>query len=193
MRRDEIDWNEIRHDYYESPLKVEELCRRNGISVSQLYRRIRRDGWRRRVEGNSAWGTSAWSAEHGMPKALLVRLRNAISRRIRMIEKRSHGTALSETALESERQARAIGALIKALDQVMTLEKRLTQATAKPDNDNEGDDAAWRSRLVETLEQLFGSDAARGCAEPAAGSRQPGDRDELGGNGKAGSAAADRG
>lgn len=188
MRKDEIDWSGIQHDYYASPLKVEDLCTRNGISVSQLYRRIRRENWRRRSEH-----AGDRSAGQGAPEDLLMRLRRAISRRIRMIEKRTHGAASRETALESERQARAIGALVKALDQVMALEKRLTRTAAKPDNDNEGDDAAWRSRLAETLGQLFGSDADRGCPEPAAAARKPGDSDELGGNRKAGPAAADRG
>lgn len=188
MQADEdgIDWDGIKTDYDSGVLTIDKLCRRHRVSHGRLYRRVKNDGWTKRVESKSGWGGAST-----VPKALVERLRNTISRRIRMIEKRSHGTARGETALESERQARAIAALVRALEQVIALEQRL--AAAGTTNKDKGEDAAWRAKLAQALEQILGA-GIRPSAEKAQQDAPDADSDRpLGGNGAAGPVSADRG
>lgn len=180
------DWDSVKSDYDGNALSVSQLCERHGVTMGQLYRRIRLDGWTKRTETAAAGGL-----EHDIPRAMLSRLRNIISRRIRHIETASAGSATGETALESERQARAIAALVRALEQVVALEQRLIPHDKEPDGQDDGDNRAWRAQLAETLGQIFGSDADRGID---ATTGQPGgddQRDELGGDRPAGPAPAD--
>ena len=146
------DWGKVKADYDGEALSVAGLCRCNGISISQLYRRVRQDGWRKRVERRSAWG-----AGQRMPRSTLDRLRNVISRRIRHIEDIPASRAKGETALESERQARAIAALVRALEQVVALEKPLEMASKESESQSDGDNPMRRAQLEKTLEEILGA------------------------------------
>ncbi len=172
MRQDgseEPDWDAIQTAYHTRELTVDALCRRHGIAASRLYRRIREDGWIRRTD----LGLAALPQD-GLAHAMLIRLRNVIARRIRSIEDRPAEAAMTETALEGERQARAIAALVRALDQVVALEQRMQTVSSEPGADDDAATAAWRAELAEALAALNNPQAVTGKDEhPAGGGEAP--------------------
>jgi hypothetical protein len=155
-----IDWQAIKTAYDLRQMTVAALCAQHGIAPSRLYRRIREDGWIKRTD------TDLLTSPHdGLSRAMLIRLRNVIARRIRSIESMPAGAQLSETVLEGERQARAIAALVRALDQVVALEQRLQSANNGPGSDNDAATATWSTELAKALAALNGTQADAGETE----------------------------
>ncbi len=151
---DARDWSEIRRDYEAKLFSVDDVCLRHNISRGMLYRRRKRQGWPKRLQS-----TPSTKAASCKPNALLARLNKVISRRICGLESSELSDIRAETALESERQARAVSALVRALEQVVALQDRLRESHKKADDSDDADTVRWRADLAKALAGLAGPDA----------------------------------
>lgn len=136
-------WAEIRAAYEGSDLAVAAIARAYGIATDRIWRRARRDGWRKRRDA-----AGATRAEAPLDRSTLVaRLFRAVERQIAEVERRFEGSA--PPSLE-EKDARTLGALARTLELLIGLEKQAGRETAEP----EGDIDEFRLDLARRLESL---------------------------------------
>lgn len=140
-------WAEIRAAYEGSDLAVAAIARAYGIATDRIWRRARRDGWRKRRDA-----AGATRAEAPLDRSTLVaRLFRAVERQIAEVERRFEGSA--PPSLE-EKDARTLGALARTLELLIGLEKQAGRETAEP----EGDIDEFRLDLARRLESLRRAD-----------------------------------
>ena len=197
------DWPAIRRAYCGGDGSVATICARFGVSVAQLYRRARKEGWPLRAprsrpklrarrgkqqrkpkppHGSTEKGRIAHSASGpslaakpvnvGKPGlqalerrlGLIARLYHAIERKLRMIEERL-ATEAEPGALESERQARELGALIRSFEKLSEFEEQTRralekgEARARQSGDGarggaESDAERWREEIARRIARL---------------------------------------
>jgi hypothetical protein len=107
------DWEAVRHDYEAGQRTVDEICAAHGLSACRLYRRRVRDGWLLRQPARSKAGNQ---------RELSARLAAALDRKMRQYEKRMSRTAASDSAADSERDARTLNTLVRLFEKLTALQ-----------------------------------------------------------------------
>ena len=167
--RRKVDWARLRHDYETTTEPATALAGRYGLAADTVRRRARRDGWQRsgqNRDGNDLPATTNQSAGgKRRPKqgtasraTLIKRLYRTIDRKLAQLEQRMEHDADISSA-DHERETRAIGQLIRNLEQICDLEAAATEkapsAAAQQHASHEDDDAQrLRLELAERIVRL---------------------------------------
>lgn len=157
------DWSTIRHAYVDQGIPVRDICRTHGIYSQTLYRQADKQGWPRRRQRQS-------DAETRDSFQLLARLRRLAHGQIAEIEARRAAKRDPTSPVQSERDARALTALAKLIEQISAIEAKqqvrrdgLRDGTA---GESQDDRARRRSlladKLIAMLEQERGSPLPEG-------------------------------
>lgn len=133
MRLTEEQWVEARALYEEQRLGPREIAARLGRNYRTVMRRAKLEGWRP-PDGDARSQRAAASFQAltvAARRTLVQRLYRAIDTKLKLMERRMHkqmvnlgkGTDLSSA--DHEREARALGTIIKTIDQVKEMQADL--------------------------------------------------------------------
>ena len=155
------DWSAVKADYDNPALPIVALLKKHHVSQWQLYTHANQQGWLRRTVRVPA------SAK----KTAVARLKALVQRRLTELENTMERLGAELTAVENEREIRAMSLLARTLDKVLELERKHRARTAKRRGGRPLDDARRRelTRRLDALCQEPVSSAASGGAEPAGG------------------------
>lgn len=159
----------IRRAYVESAEPVKSIAERHGVTSRALYELRRRERWplrsQQRTVPSQGPARGRRPAANGVADAAAARKAKLIQRLYRAIESKlsqletSMSSADHPSAADSERETRAIGALIANIEKVAELENDLTRAATGQHNAGDGlyggDEADRRRRaLAERLARV---------------------------------------
>ena len=154
------DWSAVKADYDNPALPVVALYKKYRLTKWQLYHHADQQGWLRRTVRVPA----------AAKKNAVARLKALVQRRLTELEQTMERLGAELTAVENEREIRAMSLLARTLDKVLELERKDRARTAKRRGGRPLDDAR-RRELTLRLDAL--------CQEPVspatgAGAEQPG-------------------
>jgi hypothetical protein len=143
------DWEAVRQAYVSRSIPVRDICSTYGIFSQALYRRAGKEGWPRRREPRD-------DAEARKTLKLLARLRRLATGQIDQIEARRAGHADGSSSGNAERDARALTALAKLIEQIAAIEAkhqvgRRHGAQDGTDRGSQADRARRRAALADQL------------------------------------------
>lgn len=161
-----VDWDAARKAYASSDETVAAICSRIGITSARLYAQARREGWPKRRQ-RSGKDRAKCKAKRGMALAarrrldLIARLYEATERKLTMLEARIADTPAA-SAMESEREARALGALVRTFEKLTEFEDRARKSVSEIETDAEHDDTTaaaadaerWRKEIAQRLARI---------------------------------------
>jgi hypothetical protein len=133
VRLTEEQWAEARALYEGQRLSSGKVASRYGVHHQTVLRRARLEGWRRPDGGPPSQGATASfeALTVAARRALVQRLYKAIDTKLKLMERRMHkqiGSLDGDKALSSadhERDARALGTIIKTIGQVKEMQADL--------------------------------------------------------------------
>ncbi|MGE3699758.1 MAG: hypothetical protein AB7G08_13260 [Hyphomicrobiaceae bacterium] len=133
MRLSKQQWAEARAHYEEHGLGPDAIAVRFGLHHRTVRRRIREDGWRRAGEPpKEAQDAASFEAlTVAARRALVQRLYKAIDTKLKLMERRmlkqmvNLGKGSDLPSADHERDARALGTIIKTIDQVKEMQADL--------------------------------------------------------------------
>jgi hypothetical protein len=114
MAKSTVDWDEVQKAYEERRFKTNALlCAHFGITKSQLYHRMKRGNWRRKVLRRAA-------------RRPLARLKALAERKIEALE--DEGDAIADSSVTN------LTALLKLIERIITLEhkEKAVERRSKP-------------------------------------------------------------
>jgi hypothetical protein len=134
-------WDEVERLYLETNVPIPEIAERFGISRAAIVNRIRRYGWPRRRPVDGVRDQEA--IEIATQRLTIRRLRKAIEAKLTLLELRMQKELAKarkgreEPPVNLERDARAIGTLVKNYDKITEmasdLKRRISKRPVSPD------------------------------------------------------------
>lgn len=185
MAVDEAAWVEARRLYAAGDLTLAAIAGEIGVSVGQLRRRVKAEGWARgrsaaankrgsaparagkrrtsdgRVAKRPAGRTSDDLPEGGNVRAAVVnRLYRAIDTKLKLLESRMQ-SGKTLTAADSERETRELGTMVRSFEKVTELATDLDRSRQPAGASRRGDLSAadaerMRREIAERIERLAG-------------------------------------
>lgn len=180
----ETTWAEIRRAYEAGPDAVARLSERFSVSASRIYRRAKKDGWRRQSSPGPAppiakriprnkeavrpsaelldqpVDPAASSPDGGGRRpvnrqAMIARLYQAIDENLKRLEARM-GSGREISAADSERETRELGVMIRSFEKVTEFATEIEnrRQSAAPERVSATDAERMRAEIAERLERL---------------------------------------
>lgn len=166
----ETNWAEIRRAYEGGPEAVARLAERFSIPAGRIYRRAKKEGWRRRelevpnAEPSRKAGAARQQPDKPTPsgqdrpvnkQAMIARLYKAIDENLKRLEARM-GSDREISVADSERETRELGVMIRSFEKVTEfateIENRRQPAGREPVST--ADAERMRAEIAERLERL---------------------------------------
>ncbi len=173
--RKTYDWVAIQHAYEETDLTIAQMQAVFGMSTSALYRRIRREHWRRRQDPDvgvrdmvqpvagapmrSAMPTTT-AGLRSFRKGMIVRLYEAMERQLADIEQQQIG-GLKLSGADRERQTRQMNVMTRSMEKLAEFHEqeasRETRGRKKADAKSEAqlrDPETWRLEIAKRITRI---------------------------------------
>ena len=160
MAKSTVDWGEVEKAYEEQRFRTSPLlCAHFGISRNQLYDRVKRGNWRRKVPRHAT-------------RRPLERLKALAERKIEALE--DEGETIADSSIGN------LTALLKLIERIMTLEhkEKAVERRRKP----AGDDGRRRelARRIEAIQRQLELERGREAADSQGSGGAPGSVARLG-------------
>jgi hypothetical protein len=160
-------WDEVRRAYIGKSETVQAIVDRFGIPLSALHHRAKSEGWpRRRARSQVSARRSLSAASIPVRRRLIRRLFRLIETELELMEKRMQKRAEDPNsdkdvpAADHERDARAVGTLVRSLDKVTEIAADLDRITGGKPKSADADELfaeadRFRRELAERLSKFI--------------------------------------
>lgn len=161
----ETNWAEIRRAYEAGPEAVTRLAERFSVPAGRIYRRAKKERWRRTEalppsDPGSARAQSRKLREAGCSRPvnkqkMIARLYKAIDENLKRLEARM-GSERDVSAADSERETRELGVMIRSFEKVTEFATEIEnrRQSAAPEGVSAADAERMRTEIAERLERL---------------------------------------
>lgn len=161
----ETNWAEIRRAYEAGPEAVTRLSERFSVPAGRIYRRAKKERWRRPVQPPLSDPGAAGAPSRGHPgegynrsvnkQMMIARLYKAIDENLKRLEARM-GSDRDVSAADSERETRELGVMIRSFEKVTEFATEIEnrRQSAAPERVNAADAERMRAEIAERLERL---------------------------------------
>ncbi len=161
----ETNWAEIRRAYEAGPEAVTHLAERFSVPAGRIYRRAKKERWRRPAARPLQDSGAAGRPPEGLTESrrnrpvnkqmMIARLYKAIDQKLKKLEARM-GSDRDISAADSERETRELGVMIRSFEKITEFATEIEnrRQSSAPGRVSAADAERMRAEIAERLERL---------------------------------------